>query len=121
MALTHHDASLDNERGSCEPKLFGAKQGSYDDVASGLELTVTLHHDAVTLSTSLFRPWTTTPAVLGWLGVSGLVVFAHRRWPLLALVGMVAMVVGGATAASGVRYDPTLRSRQAITDALAPG
>lgn len=48
MALTHYDASLDNERGSCEPKLFGAKQGSYDDVASGLELTVTLHHDAVT-------------------------------------------------------------------------
>ena len=48
MALTHHDASLNNERGSCEPELFGAKQGSYDDVASGLELTVALHHDAVT-------------------------------------------------------------------------
>ncbi|MFW6315372.1 MAG: tetratricopeptide repeat protein, partial [Desulfohalobiaceae bacterium] len=38
----------------------------------------------VQLSTSLFSPWTTMPAILFWLGWTGLGVFLARRQPLVA-------------------------------------
>ena len=43
---------------------------------------------------------------------------APSRWPLMGLIGVVAMVVGSATAISGVRYDPTLRSSADVQASL---
>lgn len=42
-----------------------------------------LYHE-VALSTSLFEPWTTLPAVLGWAAVLTYIVWARRHQPLLA-------------------------------------
>lgn len=43
-----------------------------------------IFHDDFTLSTSLFDPWTTLPAILGGLLVVGFAIRFHRRQPLLA-------------------------------------
>jgi len=41
-----------------------------------------LYHDDVTISTGLLSPWTTLPAVLGWLLLSALAILQARRWPV---------------------------------------
>ena len=43
-----------------------------------------IFHDDFPISTSLLNPWTTLPALLGWLLAIGLAIRFHRRQPLLA-------------------------------------
>ena len=43
-----------------------------------------IFHDDFPISTSLLNPWTTLPALLGWLLAIGLALRFHRRQPLLA-------------------------------------
>ncbi len=52
-----------------------------------------LFHDDITLSTSLFEPWLTLPAVLGLIGLSIWAVVASRRFPLPAF-GIVWFLIG---------------------------
>ena len=47
VADAHHDAAAHHERRGGEPELLGAEQRGDDDVASGLQLAVGLHDDAV--------------------------------------------------------------------------
>src|SRR5450631_100466 len=46
MALAHHDTAHRNQRRSGETEFFGAEQRGYHDIASGLELAVSLHADS---------------------------------------------------------------------------
>ena len=48
-----------------------------------------LYAEDYPLSTGLWQPWTTLPALLGWVGLLGVAILGHRRWPLLAFaIGM---------------------------------
>ncbi|KAG1449042.1 hypothetical protein G6F57_016713 [Rhizopus arrhizus] len=46
VALAHHDAAFDDQRGGREAEFVGAQQRADDDVAAGLHLAVGLHADA---------------------------------------------------------------------------
>mmetsp|Transcript_15954 Transcript_15954/g.39104 ORF Transcript_15954/g.39104 Transcript_15954/m.39104 type:complete len:753 (+) Transcript_15954:902-3160(+) len=50
MALSHHDATHGDQRGSCKTILFSSKKTGNSDIASSLELTISLQLDAVTES-----------------------------------------------------------------------
>lgn len=52
-----------------------------------------LYHDDFSISTSWFAPWTTAPAVLGWLGVLWLIWHMRRRLPLAAF-GLCWFLIG---------------------------
>lgn len=43
-----------------------------------------LYHDDIVVSSAWFEPWTTVPAVLGWIAVLWLIWFLRRRQPLAA-------------------------------------
>ncbi len=45
-----------------------------------------LYHDDIVISTSLFSPWTTLPALLGWAGLLVVAFFYVRRWPVASFV-----------------------------------
>jgi protein O-mannosyl-transferase len=55
--------------------------------------TLGLYHDDVIVSTGWFEPWTTLPAVLGWMAVLWLVWHLRRRAPLAAF-GLAWFLVG---------------------------
>ena len=46
MTFPHHDAAHSNKRRSGKTKLFGSKQGGDDNVAAGLQFSVSLNPDA---------------------------------------------------------------------------
>jgi hypothetical protein len=46
---------------------------------------LSLYHDEMPLSTGLFRPWTTLPAIVFLSTLLGLAVWLHKRRPLIAL------------------------------------
>jgi hypothetical protein len=48
-------------------------------------VSLSLYHDEMPLSTGLFRPWTTLPALLFLATLLGLAVWLHKRRPLIAL------------------------------------
>ena len=52
-----------------------------------------LYHDDIVVSTSLFSPWTTLPALLGLAGLLGLAWSVRTRAPLLAF-GIVWFLIG---------------------------
>ncbi len=52
-----------------------------------------LYHDDIVVSSSWFEPWTTVPAVLGWIAVLWLLWSLRRRQPLTAL-GLAWFLVG---------------------------
>jgi len=54
-----------------------------------------LHHDDLAISTSLFEPWTTLPAVLGILALAGVAWVSRRQYPWLSL-GIAWFLVGHA-------------------------
>ena len=48
VAHTHHHATADHQGGRCETELLSTEQCSNNHVATGLELTIGLHHNAIT-------------------------------------------------------------------------
>lgn len=58
-----------------------------------------IFHDDFAISTGLLTPWTTLPAILGWLLAIGLALRFHRQYPLLAF-GILFFLAGHALESS---------------------
>lgn len=54
-----------------------------------------LYHDDIAISTGLFAPWTTLPALAGLAGLTGIAWWARRRAPLLSF-GIAWFLIGHA-------------------------